>query len=119
VNHSALGILGLYLFLGGCLGIAIDRWQMKKDVPYGSVPSGIPLSVIRMAMLVVMMLGGIPMILYIEVEDFLFGLTWAWRCRRFNSLVRKIEQELQCKEGSMGRLDPQMFKNKREKRNDD
>jgi hypothetical protein len=40
-------VLCVYLLLGAAIGLWADQHEMKQHVPFGSFPSGIPLSLIR------------------------------------------------------------------------
>lgn len=37
----------LYLLVGLGIGVKLDAWEMRKEIPYGHAPSGIPLASVR------------------------------------------------------------------------
>lgn len=56
--------LALWLSVGGCTAAWIDASEMKLPVPYGELPSYLPLKVYRRIMTVLALVLGPPALIY-------------------------------------------------------
>lgn len=94
----------VYLFVGFIFGVLLDRWQMKKDIPYAELPSIFSLDRIRKNILIICTVFGFPLLIFgvakativlirmaweqvvLEVR-FLF---WQWRIKRLIKFYVKL-----------------------------
>lgn len=86
--------LCVYLFLGLLLGLFIDHSEMKEQVPYGRLPSGIPLSAIRKIMFGFCIMFGVPAIITGFVNAAIYEIRFLWCMWRTKMLLRKVCKQL-------------------------
>jgi hypothetical protein len=115
----ATGILCIYLLLGMALTYFVDRDEMKKDVPYGTMPA-VPLEAIRLTFFIVGTLFGMLIFVTVIVRETALDLQWDYRMWRLKHNLRKIaKQERDPKLRFMVELLIVALKDKRRNRNDD
>jgi hypothetical protein len=61
-------IFYFWLIIGLIFFFVFDKWQMKKEVPYGNFPSVAPLRTIRIVICIFCMLFWFPIAVYAFVK---------------------------------------------------
>lgn len=59
----------IWVFFGIITGVLFDQREMRKHVPYGRVPSGMPLRTVRTSFILVCLFVGFPMFIFFTLSN--------------------------------------------------